>query len=130
MPKLTILAVDDSADLRMLMEEIFDDHEVVTANDGVDALEIFTEHLQNPQKPLFDVVVTDLEMPRRSGDALILEIRKLAPSQPCLLVSGNRQLLTRAEAVLGVPVLDKPYSIETFTRVVKQLAAGEKITNQ
>ena len=124
MPNIKVLVVDDNADLRMLMEECLDDCEVVAANDGIHGLETFTT------KGPFDVVVTDLEMPRCSGDAMILKIRELAPSQPCLLLSGNHTLLTRAEGILRVPVLDKPYSIETFTRVVKQLAAGEKITNQ
>lgn len=122
MPKFRILVVDDVADLRMLMQDcLVEMGEVVTANDGVHGLEVFTEN--GP----FDVVVTDLEMPRCGGDGLIQKIRELKPSQPCLLVSGNRTFLTRAEAVLGVPVLDKPYSIKTFVASVKQLAAGEKI---
>jgi DNA-binding NtrC family response regulator len=34
-------------------------------------------------------VITDLEMPKMGGDALISKVQELCPGKPCFIVSGN-----------------------------------------
>ena len=68
---LRILVVDDDTLIRALMssfmERIFG--EVVSAMDGQEALEKFDEF------GTFDVVLTDIRMPRMNGRELIKELR-------------------------------------------------------
>lgn len=68
---MRILVVDDEALIRTLMvgfmERLFG--EVIGAVDGQDALEKFNQH--GP----FDMVLTDVRMPRMSGGELIKELR-------------------------------------------------------
>lgn len=65
-----ILAVDDSSTIRKLVKFTLQmkKHEVVLAEDGMAALDIFNEYD-------FDLVITDLNMPRMDGIELIKKIR-------------------------------------------------------
>jgi chemotaxis protein histidine kinase CheA/CheY-like chemotaxis protein len=65
------LVVDDSISVRKFVASVLErnDYDTVTASDGQDALEELTKHD-------FDIVVTDLEMPKMHGFDLIREIRK------------------------------------------------------
>lgn len=69
----TVLAVDDAKLMREMVKTILESegHEVVLAEDGVDALE--KAKTISPQ-----LVLTDVNMPKMNGIALVGELRKLA----------------------------------------------------
>ncbi|NOR26065.1 MAG: response regulator, partial [Desulforhopalus sp.] len=62
----SVLSVDDDAELRELLHELICQmgHASVTAADGIDALEKMEEKQ-------FDIVITDINMPRLNGVGLI-----------------------------------------------------------
>jgi len=68
-----ILAVDDSATMRRMVTLALGKagHEVVCAEDGVEALEI------GRKRHDFDLVIADINMPRMDGLQLIRELRAL-----------------------------------------------------
>ncbi|MGN7160503.1 PAS domain S-box protein [Sphingomonas sp. SAFR-052] len=59
----------------------------------------------------FDLVFTDVVMPRRSGIELAEEIARQYPKLPVVLTSGYSHVLAQ-EGSRGFPLLRKPYSIE------------------
>jgi len=67
---VTALVVDDSLSVRTVQERLLGDLgvEVMTATDGLDALEKIRE-----REP--DIIFTDLEMPRMNGYDLISTVR-------------------------------------------------------
>ena len=68
---LKLLLVDDDKDLTALLAETFErsnDYEVLTANSALDAIDLMCD-------TRFDVVITDLVMPRIGGAQLINYIR-------------------------------------------------------
>jgi two-component system chemotaxis response regulator CheY len=67
-----ILTVDDSPSIRLMMKLTLtgEGYEVVQAEDGVEALEIARQRVA-------DLVLTDVNMPRMDGLALIKELRAL-----------------------------------------------------
>jgi CheY-like chemotaxis protein len=67
----TILVVDDEPDVREYLRTVLEDADfkVVTAGDGVEALEII--HREKP-----DFISLDLIMPRKSGHKLLYELKK------------------------------------------------------
>jgi CheY-like chemotaxis protein len=67
----TILVVDDEPDVREYLKTVLEDADfkVVTAGDGVEALEIIRRG-----KP--DFISLDLIMPRKSGHKLLYELKK------------------------------------------------------
>lgn len=81
---LRILVVDDEELIRVLMgnfmEKLFG--EVVSAVDGKDALKKFDE--LGP----FDMVLTDIRMPRMNGRELIKELRRIDKNLFIAVMSG------------------------------------------
>jgi DNA-binding response OmpR family regulator len=57
-------------------------YEVVTAEDGVDALERLAEER-------FDLMLTDRNMPRFNGSSLVLALRSAGSRMPVIMISGS-----------------------------------------
>jgi CheY-like chemotaxis protein len=98
-----ILVVDDEADIRTYLTTLLEkhDYEVVTASDGVEALEIAKR-----EKP--DLVCLDLQMPNQTGTGFYRKLTrdKELGDTPVIVVSG---LAGRDLAVTKpVAVFDKP----------------------
>ncbi|MEZ4470001.1 MAG: response regulator [bacterium] len=72
---LRILLVDDEPTLRLSLGDALADagHQVTLAADGAEAVERIKD-------ATFDLVLTDIRMPRMGGLALFREVRQLSPS--------------------------------------------------
>jgi two-component system, chemotaxis family, chemotaxis protein CheY len=73
----SILVVDDTLSMRKMVADVLmaAGYEVEEAADGVEALEM-------ARGRVFDMVVTDQNMPRMDGVSLIRELRQLADYDP------------------------------------------------
>ena len=84
----TILVVDDEPNVRQYLATVLEDagFNVVTAGDGVEALEIIKEKAP-------DFISLDLIMPKKSGHKLLLELRrnKQWSRIPVLIVTAHAQ---------------------------------------
>jgi CheY-like chemotaxis protein len=68
---------------------------------------------------LFDLVLTDCEMPRINGIELVQRIRRLAPEQPIGLVSAHVDKMIGSLASVSFH-LDKPFLNDDLRREVKR----------
>jgi signal transduction histidine kinase/ActR/RegA family two-component response regulator len=102
-----ILVVDDEVVLVQLAEEVLASigYEPVGCVGAQQALQVFAA---NPQR--FDALLTDVVMSDMAGPELALELRKLNPHLPVILMSGfcGANLKTRAAAVDARAILLKP----------------------
>ncbi len=66
-----LLVVDDDSSIRQLLSVLLstEGHDVVTAEDGVDALEVFA------REPSIDLVILDVMMPRLDGYGVLERLR-------------------------------------------------------
>ena len=103
----TILIVDDEKDILSVSKAFLEHYgyRVFTFADGIQALEAFEK-----EPDLFDLVVTDMTMPRITGDRLAKRIMKLRPGIPVFLCTGFSDKITQKEALaLGIrQYLEKP----------------------
>ncbi len=86
MSKKKILVADDDTQMRKLYEDflpLFVDCEAVIKADGADAL----AYVEAGGR--FDALVTDRQMPKLFGDALIATLRGRGFVQPMYLVTGD-----------------------------------------
>jgi len=92
--QVRILVVDDSGTQRFMLQSVLSsgDYEILTAVDGVEALELVER-----DEP--DLVVTDLQMPRMDGLQLVREIGQLQRSIPVILTTAAGSELIAAEAL-------------------------------
>jgi CheY-like chemotaxis protein len=90
-----------------------DEHTVVEATNGVEALEVF-------RKDQFDLVITDFEMPKMKGNELAARIKQRSPTQPILMITAYAEKLGNS----GNPVdaiLDKPFQLEDLRQAIARL---------
>jgi len=107
-----ILLVDNERVERELIRDLLvtDEHIVVEANNGAEAYSLFTQSQ-------FDLVVTDSVMPFVNGHELALRIKRVAPRQPILLITGVDD--SRSSRKLVDAVLQKPFD---YTALQQELA--------
>lgn len=124
--ELNVLVVEDDEALResfqQLLSYLF--AEVDAAVDGQDALDQLAE--KN-----YDIVLTDLRMPRMSGFQLLQEIRQQSPQQPIVVISAHEdEVLRRELAVYKVHYLSKPVILEELLKVVIPIGQSLQFENQ
>lgn len=84
----TILVVDDDEVIQTVAKLVLQatGFDVVTANDGLEAVEIFRERAES-----IDLVLLDVVMPRKDGHQTLLELRGIREDVRVLLSSGTAQ---------------------------------------
>ena len=118
----TVMVVDDSLTVRKITSRLLarEGYQVITAKDGVDALEQLTEITP-------DVILSDIEMPRMDGFELARNIRTDERLQhiPIIMISSRTADKHRSHAAeLGVAhFLGKPYQEEELLRLVSNFIA-------
>ena len=110
-----ILLVDDEPSVREAFSMMlkFDGHSVTEANDGAEALELFT-------KGQFDLVTTDFEMPVMKGNELAVRIKQLAPKQPILMITAYGNQLGDSENPVD-SILNKPFTMDNLRGAIAML---------
>ncbi|MGB0414380.1 MAG: response regulator, partial [Coraliomargarita sp.] len=78
-----VLILDDDADFNSLLTDIFEqaNYVVTSMEDPVEAVGVFADNH-------YDIVVTDYKMPEMTGAEFMVEIKKLKPEVPVVMVSG------------------------------------------
>ncbi len=111
-----ILMVDDEEDIvisgRLILMTL--GYEVTGVTSSLEALEIFKK---DPQA--FDLVLSDLTMPRMTGIQLIREIRELRRDIPIILSTGFSDGKSAAEKSGAVAVVMKPLIARELAQAVR-----------
>lgn len=119
MPK--VLVVDDNYLLAATIQEVLEDcgHEVMSAKDGIDGYSAYLTF-----KP--DIVITDIQMPRKNGLEMMGHIRTHEPMIRTIYMSGdidNYQPFLREEKMrYPVSFFEKPFSVESLRRAIMEPA--------
>lgn len=115
-----ILVVDDSESIRMLVSTILENagFEVERAIDGQDALQVLNE------KP-FNLIITDLNMPRMDGISLIEEVR-VTPHHnrvPILMLTTESQTSFKEKArnAGATGWIVKPFVADSLLAVINKV---------
>ncbi|MBR0818835.1 response regulator [Bradyrhizobium liaoningense] len=123
MPK--ILIADDEDSMRQLVARAIamDGHEIVTAQDGAEALEILTR-----EDGAFDLLLTDIQMPVMDGIALALSAARDFPDLTILLMTGFADQRERASNLNALvhDVVTKPFSVADIRTAVADALAAKK----
>ncbi|MGF1635103.1 MAG: sigma-54-dependent transcriptional regulator [Phycisphaerae bacterium] len=112
-----ILVVDDQDMMRdgIAATLVRDGHEVIAATDGPAAL-------SRLEQGRFDMMLTDLKMPKMTGIELLAEARKKWPDVPVVLMTAFATVQTAVEAMkLGAyDYIQKPFHGEEIRHLVER----------
>jgi two-component system response regulator MprA len=113
--KQVILIIDDHADLLTTMRHMLESsgYEVVTASNGAEGLNTLMV-----RKGMVSAVIVDLYMPKLGGAHFAELIRIAWPSLPILIVSAYAEAARSMIDRLAIPVLPKPFTVDTLRSAV------------
>jgi len=115
-----ILIVDDDESICLAMSEVLmaNGYDVVSASNGIDAV----EHLE---KNIIDIVLLDIFMPQKDGFETIGDLRRYHPNIKIIAMSGyseNRfNPLNYAKSLGANEALAKPFSADELLVTLKTL---------
>ena len=116
----TILVVEDETMVRQLVCETLSayGYQVIEAQSATDGLRLATESQPPPH-----LLLTDVIMPEMNGRILYQKIAQVHPDIKVLYMSGYTDNVIVHHGILdkGINFLQKPFSIQSLTRKVKQV---------
>ena len=117
-----ILIAEDDPDIRETLQELLEvGYEIVFAADGCEAINLLC-------KESFDLVMTDLKMPVKDGEAILKLARNSDNNSnvPILVISAyiTDQVRDRFGDQAGVSFLEKPYTLTEVEEAVQKMLAA------
>jgi CheY-like chemotaxis protein len=119
-----MLVEDDPGDALLVREALADNErvdEIRVASDGVYAL----EQLQDPELPLPDLILLDLNLPRMDGRELLAEIKaepRLAPIPVVVLTTSDAESdVLRSYELHANAFVTKPRDLKHFLKAVREI---------
>ena len=123
-----ILVVDDEEIITRVLEKMLLrlGYKVTARTDSEEALDLF-----RAQPGRFDMVITNLTMPKLTGNELTREVQKLRPDLPIMLATGHGKIVSEETAhSLGVAALvSKPFLIEEIAKTIRQVLDQQPSSN-
>jgi DNA-binding NtrC family response regulator len=122
---MKILLIDDEPDILLHMKKALErlGHSCETFEDPLAAL----SHFSGDQ---YDVVISDVLMPKMNGFLVATEIQRMSPATRLILVSGNltKAMEVKTDNISSVVYMKKPIDVHSLKMVLdnlgKQLQAG------
>lgn len=112
-----ILIVDDNPHMYSLLSDIleFFDYKAVGARDGEEALKILTQES-------FDMVITDLRMPKMGGMDLLRTLKDKFSHLPVVVITGFGTDSSKSDAFAAQAdgFLAKPFKVEEIKELLKK----------
>jgi two-component system NtrC family response regulator len=116
-----MLVVDDKANMRELLEATFTEHgiKVTAASNGEDAIAAIKDQV-------FDIVITDLNMPGKSGMDVLKAAKSANPDTEVIMITAYGSIDTAVEAMrLGASdFITKPFKLTAIERKVDKYLRG------
>jgi DNA-binding NtrC family response regulator len=125
--KLTILVADDEKNIREGLCEAMrmDGYEVAAAADGQEALEAVN-------RGVVDLLITDIKMPRLSGEELLKKVAAKYPTLPVIILTGHGTIESAVQAMHdgAYDFLTKPVNLDRLSLLVKRALANRELALQ
>lgn len=122
-----ILVVDDEKVIREMLAEFLgmEGYEVHTAEDGVQAV-------SELERRRFDLVVSDLKMPRMGGIALLDEVAKASPDALTVIMTGFGTVETAIDAMKrgAFDYVLKPFKLDEVVHVLKRGLEKQRLSRE
>ena len=117
--KKRILVIDDEESIRNYLREILEKagYTVMDCEDGDKGIEMFLDDD-------FDIVLTDIAMPKKDGVEVLIEMKKVSPSTRIIAMSGVAEcdkLLEVANIYKADATIKKPFEKEDVLSAIKKV---------
>lgn len=125
MRKGKILIADDEIDIRELLGDFLESegYECVLSPDAFDALEKFSGDIE------FDIVMSDIRMPGKSGLELLSEIKKIDEDVIVIMISAVKDIESAISAMSkgAYDYVSKPFKLNEVSLIAKKAIEKRKL---
>ena len=123
----SVLVVDDEKSMCDLLSIVLkkDGYRVKVAQDGFSAAKLIREND-------FDVVITDIQMPRSNGLDVLDAVNKMRPHTPVVMMTAYATAETAVEAMKkgAYDYISKPFNIEDVQLIVKNAVEKKRLADE
>lgn len=111
-----LLVVDDDREFREEFKDCFGEYEILEAGSGEEALAL----LKRPNE--VDLVLLDVKLPGKEGTEVLVEIKKIAPELPILMLTAFSTKDIAIEALKGHAddYLEKPLHLDKTRELIER----------
>ena len=122
-----ILVVDNEKSMREMLTIALEKegYEVETARNGEVAVEMV-------EKDTFDVVITDINMPRSNGIDVLDAVNRVRPETPVIMMTGYASPETAVETMKkgAYDYITKPFNMEDFKLIIRNASEKKQLTQE
>ncbi|MBX3306126.1 MAG: sigma-54-dependent Fis family transcriptional regulator [Nitrospira sp.] len=122
-----ILVVDDEQSLREVLSIMLKraGYAVTIAMDGEDAVELL-------QKEIFDLVITDLRMPKVDGMEVLKAVKSASPETVVLIITAFASADSAVEAMKqgAYDYLTKPFQVDEVQLIIRNALEKRRLTTE
>jgi two-component system cell cycle sensor histidine kinase/response regulator CckA len=122
----TVLFVEDEEEIRETAVEFLEKkgYKVLTAAHGEEAVETFKKH-----EPDISLILSDLGLPKCSGEEVFHRVRHINPEVPFILLTGFIEPEKKTELLMGGirHVIHKPYKPAEVLRKIREALGGSTV---
>ena len=115
--KANILVVEDEKSMREVLKILLEEerYNVVTASDGIEGMGCL-------EKDIFDLVITDMKMPRADGFDVLKKVKEISPNTFVIMITafGNKETAVEAMKLGAYDYISKPFNIDEIRLIVKK----------
>lgn len=121
-----VLIIDDEQDVRNITKDMLENlgYSVITAKDGIEGINTYIENKNN-----IDVVILDMIMPKKNGDEVFFELKKINPKVKIVICSGfsHDNLANIADLLKAgaVGFIQKPFTVNTLLSYIKKAISDD-----
>ena len=119
-----ILVVDDEKSMREVLDIFLRDegYDVSVADDGASGIETI-------KKDIFDLVITDLKMPKISGFDLLKTVKDISPDTIVVIITafGTTESAVEAMKLGAFDYIQKPFKMDDIRLVVKNAIDKQRL---
>ncbi|MEW6585071.1 MAG: sigma-54 dependent transcriptional regulator [Nitrospirota bacterium] len=125
--KAKILIVEDEKSMREILKILLEgeNYDVAAASDGIEGLSAI-------EKDIFDLVITDMKMPRADGFQVLKKVKEVSPETMVIMITAFGTTETAIEAMkLGAyDYIHKPFNIEEIRLIVRKAIEKKRLSEE
>jgi two-component system response regulator PilR (NtrC family) len=122
-----ILVVEDEKSMREVLKILLDgeNYEVMTASDGL-------EGLSSLDKDIFDLVITDMKMPKADGFQVLKKVKEISPDTIVIMITafGTKETAIEAMKLGAYDYINKPFNIDEIRLIVRRALEKKRLSDE
>jgi len=122
-----ILIVEDEKSMREVLKILLEgeNYDVLSASDGLEGLSYIS-------KDIFDLVITDIKMPKVDGFELLKKTNALSPDTLVIMITafGTTEKAVEAMKLGAYDYINKPFNIDEIRLIVKKAIEKKRLKEE